>query len=80
MNKQDYDTPFQNMLKSFNAAVSDYDPFPGIRDDASFIPDRLRNNLIKAGADCLPGSYVPITARDYMSFVRTGDRSVYEER
>lgn len=80
MNKQDYDTPFQNMLKSFNAALSDYNPFPGIMADAALIPDRLRNDLIRAGEDCLPGSYMTITARDYMSFVRTGDRSAYEER
>ena len=80
MKKQDYDTPFQNNFKSFSGPLSAYDPFPGVRDRSFHIPDRLREDLIKAGEENLPGSYEAITARDYMSFVRTGDRSAYEEK
>ena len=80
MQNSAFDTPFQNIMQSFDEQIHSYDPFANMIAEGLSLPDKLRNRLINEGSEYLAGSYEPIYARDYMQFVRTGDRSDFEEK
>lgn len=56
-------------------------PFPpaGERRVYELLPAELRERLIAQGESCLGYSYPPISATDFMTFRRTGNRVRYEE-
>ncbi len=80
MKNNEFETPFQNRLKAFDRKTVSYDPFPGIRSEGLQISADLRERLIKDGKEYLSKPYAQILARDYMDFVRTGDRAAFEEK
>ena len=75
-----HDTIFQNYLCTYNGILYSYDPFSEIRADGLKIPESLRERLINEGRKYLDEPYAPLYAHDYMTFVRTGNRSDFEQK
>ena len=80
MNSDRFNTPFQDCIHTFDRTVSSYDPFPQIRNEGLKLSEEMRKQLIDDGRAYLGKPYTPISARDFMQFVRTGDRQTYEEK
>ncbi len=80
MNNCTFDTPFQDRIKEYNGAVRSYDPFPKKNLQELLIPESLRKRLLSEGKEYLAKPYAQICASDYMQFVRTGNRSDFEQK
>ena len=75
-----HDTIFQKYLCTYNGILRSYDPFSEIRADGLKIPESLRERLLNEGRKYLDEPYAPLYAHDYMAFVRTGNRSDFEQK
>ena len=71
---------FLNRIPSIPDHISSYDPFPDLTGCLADIPIPLRDRLVSDGEKYLQASYEPISATDYMDFVRTGDRAAFEKK
>ena len=80
MNSGVRDMTFQKIINDFNGALHPYDPFSKIRSEGLQVPDRLRERLLNEGRKYLSEPYAPIYAHDYMQFIRTGNRSEFEQK
>ncbi len=80
MNNCTFDTPFQNRINNYSGALLSYDPFSGIKSEGLQISNDIRDRLINEGRKYLAEPYAPIYASDYMQFVRTGNRSDFEQK
>ena len=80
MNNCTFDTPFQNRINNYSGALLSYDPFSGIKSEGLQISESLRERLLNEGNKYLTEPYAPIYASDYMQFVRTGNRSDFEQK
>ena len=74
------DTFFQKYLCTYNGILHSYDPFSEIIANGLQIPEALRERMINEGRKYLKEPYAPLYAHDHMAFVRTGNRSEFEQK
>lgn len=73
---------FTEMAKQIQAPSSRFLPQAPLSERAAWeqLDEHLRQQLISNGEACLSSPYPILTATDFMTFSRTGDREAYQEK